>query len=156
MTNKQLRLVYVEVEPNTQWNVYTDSQERELLGAVHYISYVFPMKIFKPNGEYWFIPDSSYGYSSLDVGIGKTKEKAFERFFNLYDFEKAPARQLEKSPKRQNKPNLDLSIEELDLICKALSDSMNYKPEDRISEKWDLLTKCKARQILMEEKERGR
>lgn len=40
--------------------------------------------------------------------------------------------------------------DEFDLICRALSDSMNYKPNDRWNEKWDLLIKLKTIKHLAE------
>ena len=55
--------------------------------------------------------------------------------------------------KPQSKKDIELSEEELGLICRALSDSMNHKKEDRFQEKWDLLLKCKAYQVRLKNEE---
>ena len=82
MAKKQIVPVYVEIEPNELWDVHADHQEGTLLGTVKHITYTFPMNLFFPKGEYWFIP--KFHESPLDIGLGKTKEKAFEKFLDLY------------------------------------------------------------------------
>jgi len=52
--------------------------------------------------------------------------------------------------KKQPKKNIYLTVEELRLICRALSDSMNYKPDDRIEQKWNLLLKCTVYKLNIE------
>lgn len=42
---------------------------------------------------------------------------------------------------------ITVSKEELSIICRALSDSMNYKPNVLFSEKWELLLKLKNIEI---------
>ena len=57
---------------------------------------------------------------------------------------------LDEISKRSQKFILDISAKELALICRSLSDSMNYNAEDRYKEKWDLLLKCKKYQLNLE------
>jgi len=82
MAKKQIAPVYVEIEPNNLWEVHAESQEGTLLGTVIHTAYAFPMSLFFPKGEYWFIP--KFNKSPLDIGIGKTKEKAFTKYLDLY------------------------------------------------------------------------
>lgn len=82
MAKKQIVPVYVETEPNERWEVHADHQDGTHLGFIQHVTYIFPMNLFFPKGEYWFVPD--FGESSFDIGIGKTKEKAFEKFLDLY------------------------------------------------------------------------
>ena len=49
--------------------------------------------------------------------------------------------------RREKNSCVDFSTEDFALICRSLSDSMNYKSEDRYKEKWDLLLKCKNYQL---------
>ena len=49
--------------------------------------------------------------------------------------------------------NIDLSYSDLVLICRALSDSMNYKPDHLYSEKWALLLKVKEYQLRFEKED---
>ena len=74
--------VYVEKEPNELWEVYANHQDGTLLGCIQHITFCFPMNLFKPKGEYWFFP--KFRQSLLDIGTGKSKEKAFEKFLDLY------------------------------------------------------------------------
>lgn len=82
MEKKQIVPVYIETEPNESWEVRAEHQEGTLLGHIQHISYIFPLNLFLPKGEYWFIPE--FQQSSFDIGLGKTKEKAFANFVNLY------------------------------------------------------------------------
>lgn len=50
-------------------------------------------------------------------------------------------------------PKVELTAEELGLINRALSDSMNYKPDDRRDEKWALLLRCKKEELAANEEE---
>lgn len=50
-----------------------------------------------------------------------------------------------------NKITVDLTEEELGLTCRALSDSMNYKPGVCKDEKWSLLLKLKEIQVRNED-----
>lgn len=82
MARKQIVPVYVEIESNERWEVHAEQPDGTLLGTVEHITYTFPMNLFKPKGEYWFIP--KFNESPLDIGLGKTKEKAFEKYLDLY------------------------------------------------------------------------
>lgn len=82
MEKKQIVPVYVETVPNELWEVHAEQPDGTLLGLVQHITYTFPMNLLFPKGEYWFFP--KFHQSSLDMGIGKTKEKAFEKFLDLY------------------------------------------------------------------------
>lgn len=77
---KQVSPVYIEIEPNERWEVRAEQPNGLLLGDVVHTTYVFPMNLFAPKGEYWFIPK----YEPDKLTIAKTKEKAFEKFLNLY------------------------------------------------------------------------
>ena len=46
--------------------------------------------------------------------------------------------------------NFEFTTNEMSLITRALSDSMNYKPNDRFDEKWALLLRCKREQLELE------
>ena len=72
--------IYVETEPNALWEVHADTPNGTLLGFIQHITYVFPMNLFIPKGEYWFVPK----YEQAKMTIGKTKEKAFKKFLDLY------------------------------------------------------------------------
>ena len=48
---------------------------------------------------------------------------------------------------------IELTSEELGLINRALSDSMNYEPNDRWSEKWSLLLALKQKQLELEDEQ---
>lgn len=49
---------------------------------------------------------------------------------------------------------IELTSEDLGLITRALSDSMNYKPNDRWGEKWSLLLTLKQNQLELEQEEK--
>lgn len=51
---------------------------------------------------------------------------------------------------------IELTSEEMGLITRALSDSMNYKPDDRFSEKWALLLTLTQKKLELEEEEKHR
>ena len=80
MAKKQIVPVYVETEPNEHWEVHADHPDGMLLGEIEHIKYVFPGNLFIPKGEYWFFPK----FEQTKMTFGKTKEKAFEKFLNLY------------------------------------------------------------------------
>ena len=82
MAKKQVVPVYVEIEPSERWEVRAEQPDGTLLGFIQHTTYLFPMNLFFPKGEYWFFP--KFHQSSFDMGIGKTKEKAFEKFLDLY------------------------------------------------------------------------
>ena len=82
MAKKQIVPVYVEIEPGESWEVHAEQPDGTLLGIVEHTTYTFPMNLLKPKGEYWFIP--KFNESPLDIGLGKTKEKAFEKYLDLY------------------------------------------------------------------------
>lgn len=48
----------------------------------------------------------------------------------------------------------NFSVDDLALICRALSDSMNYHPDVRLDEKWSLLLRCKELQVCLEENQK--
>ena len=48
----------------------------------------------------------------------------------------------------------ELTSEELDLLTTALSDSMNYNPDDRFNEKWALLLALTRKKMKLKERER--
>ena len=51
-----------------------------------------------------------------------------------------------------DKITIDLTTEEISLITRSLSDSMNYKPEDRLDEKWSLLMRITREEAELEKK----
>lgn len=51
-----------------------------------------------------------------------------------------------------NKITLNLTTEEVSLITRSLSDSMNYKPKDRFNEKWSLLMRITREEAELENK----
>ena len=46
------------------------------------------------------------------------------------------------------------TTEEMALLCRALSDSMNYKPNDCFLEKYSLLLVCKRYELGSDQKDR--
>lgn len=50
---------------------------------------------------------------------------------------------------------MNLTTEEMDLVTRSLSDSMNYKPNDRFDEKYSLLLHCQRKQSELEKKKRA-
>lgn len=51
-----------------------------------------------------------------------------------------------------DKITLNLTTEEMSIITRSLSDSMNYKPEDRFNEKWSLLMRITREEAELEKK----
>ena len=51
-----------------------------------------------------------------------------------------------------DKITLNLTTEEISLITRSLSDSMNYKPKDRFNEKWSLLMRITREEAELENK----
>ena len=80
MEKNKITPVYIEIEPNKLWEVREKSADGLLFGEIVFMTYIFPVNLFN-KGDYWFFPKYA---ESLQVTIGKTKEKAFEKFLDLY------------------------------------------------------------------------
>ncbi len=76
-------------------------------------------------------------------------------YLKFIEFKYNLAQKIKEEIKRDNKENKNeikgrviIEDDEFDLICKALSDSMNYKPNEMRDEKWSLLIKLKTIESL--------
>ncbi len=73
--------------------------------------------------------------------------KFIEFKYNLAQNIKEEIKKEQQSNKENNKEITGRAIiedDEFDLICRALSDSMNYKRNEKFNEKWNLLLKLKT------------
>ena len=82
MAKREIVPVYVETERDECWEVYAGHPNGTLLGTVMHTTYTFPLNLFKPKGDYMFIP--KFRQSPLEAGFGKTKEASFEKYLDLY------------------------------------------------------------------------
>lgn len=67
---------YIEIEPDMHWEVHCEGAK---MGEIIHLTYCFPFCLFS-KGAYYFIPT----YEEDKTTTGKTKEKAFKKFLDIY------------------------------------------------------------------------